>query len=236
MNPMTKLVAVALLLRVGPPLAMPHEAPAGAVTWRAPDRPDVRDGRSRPVRPLVTVTSPTQISVSARNDTRPWTGDLSLRVATGAAVDLTQVPPDTDAGHPLLGGDPHRRAWVFTGALSGVAVQDTRPDQPGWAVTGQLSALTAPSGVTARHLGWAPSLVTAGSDAEGTVTAGPAIDPLLKTPASNGLAAPGAVLASTVAGSGLGTQHLGASFALWLPDTTPVGLLTATLTLTLVSP
>ncbi len=231
MNPMTKLVAVALLLRVGPAV--------GQEPTRVPLRA-----------PLATVTSPTQISVTARNDTQPWTGNLSLRVAAGATVDLTQVPPDTEAGHPALGGDPHHRAWVFTGALSGVAVQDTRPDQPGWAVSGQLSAVSwagtgagpagqrssVPSGVSARHLGWAPSLVAAGSDAEGTVTAGPAVDPVLKTPASKGLAAPGAVLASTAAGSGMGTQHLGASFALWVPDNTPVGLITATLTLTLVSP
>jgi hypothetical protein len=227
---MTKLVAVALLLRVGPPAALPPE----------------RAGRP----PLVTVTSPTQISVSARNNTQPWTGDLSLRVAPGAAVDLTQVPPDTDAGHPAVGGDPQRRAWVFTGTLSGVAVQDTRPDQPGWAVTGQLGAVSwagtgagpagrrpwEPGGLSARHLGWAPSLVKAGSDAEGTVTAGPTVDPVLKTPASAGLAAPGAVLASAATGSGMGTQNLGASFLLWIPDTTPVGVITATLTLTLVSP
>jgi hypothetical protein len=177
------------------------------------------------------------IPVSVRDNTPPWTGNLTIRVTGTPVVELVQVDPAGVDGHPVTvapGG--HQRAWVFTGRLSGVAVQDTRPGQPGWAVTGQVSDLTGTgSRVPAGNLGWTPVLAK-GSDAEGTVTAGTGVDPVLKTAASRGLGAPGTMLATAPSGSGLGVENLSASVVLWLPDTTPSGVFTGTLTLTLTSP
>jgi phosphate transport system substrate-binding protein len=175
------------------------------------------------------------VLMSATNLTPPFVGTVSLRVSA-LPVELTQVDPGTPAGRPATDRDGHQHAAVFTGTLSGVAVQDTRPSQPGWTVTGQASAFQGPTDfIPAEDLGWTPALSRQGSDAEGTVTAGPAVDPVLKTPTSHGLARPGNVLATAKPGSGLGTQSVIAELQLWLPDTTPGGALADTLTLTLVS-
>jgi hypothetical protein len=176
------------------------------------------------------------IPITATDNTQPYAGALSLVVAAGTAVSLTQVNPTTAAGHPVVATDPtgHRHAWVFDGSLSGVAVNDTRPTEPGWTLTGQATDFTG--GIPAKNLGWTPALVATGSDAEGVVTAGAAVASYLANIASNGLASPGSNLATTAAGNGLGTQNLSASLELRIPDTSPTGTYASTLTLTLVSP
>src|SRR5262249_30840744 len=154
------------------------------------------------------------------------------------SVNLTQIDPATAAGHPVQATDPtgHRHAWVFTGNLTGVGVNDTRPSQPGWTVTGQSANFANGSTVIpAKNLGWAPALAS-GGDAEGTITVGGIIASILKLATSNGLFAPGGTLATCAAGNGLGTQNLSAAMELRIPDTSPVGTYTSTLTLTLVSP
>lgn len=114
---------------------------------------------------------------------------------------------------------------------------DTRPDQPGWTLTGQATDFVAGSTTVAgAHLGWTPELVPSASDAEGPVIVGPAVAPRMQVPASGGLAGPGAVLAGAGPGSGLGTQYVQAAMVLWIPDTAPIGTYTSTLTLTLISP
>ncbi|OLB79976.1 MAG: hypothetical protein AUI14_08710 [Actinobacteria bacterium 13_2_20CM_2_71_6] len=152
------------------------------------------------------------IPVNATDNTPPFAGSLVLQVAAGTKVDLTQVDPTTPAGHPVQATDPtgHRHAWVFTGGLSGVSVQDTRPDQFGWTLNGQASDFAGPTAISAKNLGWAPALVGAGSDAEGTVNAGASVDSILKTKTSNGLSVP-STQAKAGAGNGLGTQNLSAS-------------------------
>lgn len=178
------------------------------------------------------------IPVQAADNTPPYAGNLSLQVAAGTKASLVQVDPSTDAGHPVLAGDAtgHRHAWVFTGNLTGVGVQDTRPSQPGWTVTGQATtfangAITVP----AENLGWAPALVTTGSDAEGSILAGGALKSILALVSSKGLSVP-SKLASAAAANGLGTQNLSSALELRIPDTSPIGTYTSTITLTLVSP
>lgn len=182
--------------------------------------------------------SVTEVPADAANDTPPYTGAVSLQITGGTAVHLTQVDPGTAAGHPAQGTDPtgHRHAWVFTGGLGGVSVDDSRPDVPGWTLTGQATDfVNGATTVPARHLGWTPALVVPGSDAEGTPVAGPQARPALWQPSSTGLAEPGTVLARAPAGSGLGVQKVAADLVLWMPDTAPKGTYTATLTLTLIS-
>jgi hypothetical protein len=179
------------------------------------------------------------IPLQATDNTPPYAGALSLQVAAGTSVNLTQIDPNTAAGHPVQATDPtgHRHAWVFTGTLTGVGVNDTRPTEPGWTLSGQASDfVNGGTTISAKNLGWTPGKVAAGSDAEGTVTLGSIIDSILKTATSNGLFPPGGTLASAAAGNGLGTQNLQAGLELRIPDTSPTGTYSSTLTLTLVSP
>jgi hypothetical protein len=178
------------------------------------------------------------IPLNATDNTQPFAGALTLQVTAGTAVALTQVDPTTAAGHPVQATDPtgHRHAWVFTGNLSGVSVNDTRPSQPGWTLTSQASNFAnGATTVSAVDLGWTPAKVTTGSDAEGTVTAGSAIASQLAVATSNGLSST-SNFASAAVGSGLGTQNLSAGFELRIPDTSPTGSYVSTLTLTLISP
>ncbi|MFG2037308.1 Ig-like domain repeat protein [Dactylosporangium sp. NPDC048998] len=177
------------------------------------------------------------VPVDAQNDTQPFAGALSLQVASGTAVHLTQIPVNDPNGHPAQATDPtgHRHAWVFTGSLTGVSVNDTRPSQDGWTLNGQASDfVNGSTTVTASNLGWAPALAT-GGDAEGTLAAGSAVDSKLKTAGSDGLHT-SSLFAKAAPGNGLGTQNLSASVELRIPDTSPTGLYQSTLTLTLVSP
>ncbi|OLB79971.1 MAG: hypothetical protein AUI14_08680 [Actinobacteria bacterium 13_2_20CM_2_71_6] len=225
MTPATRLiptVVLVLALRYSTPVNQPdagHLALAGMAL----------DGA------VATSIEAPPIAVTATNRTPPFEGVLTLRVTPGSTVDLTQVDPATPDGHPATDPSGHRHALVFLGNVSGIAVQDSRYAQPGWSLTGQASDLTTgAAAVPAKDVGWVPALA-AGSDAEGTVTAGPTVEPGLKVPQSKGLAAPGTSLASAPAGSGLGTERVAAVLRLWIPDTSPAGVFTGTLTLTLTS-
>jgi hypothetical protein len=171
----------------------------------------------------------TTVTLTAINTQEPFRGELSLRVDPGA-IGLTQDPhqPSADAhGH---------RYWVLTGALSGITIQDSRPDEPGWTITGEASDLTGPGGqIPAGNVGWAPALIAPGSDAEGALQVGTAVRPVPDAGNGSGLGAPGATLATASYGTGLGTQKVAAEITLWVPATSPVGTYTGTLTLTLTS-
>jgi Bacterial Ig-like domain (group 3) len=178
------------------------------------------------------------VPLDAVDNTAPFAGTVSLQVATGTAVHLVQLDPTTAAGHPVQATDPtgHRHAWVFQGSLTGVSVNDTRPAENGWTVNGTASQFqNGTTVIPATNLGWSPALVAAGSDAEGTVTAGSSVASHLADATSNGLSASRG-LAVTAAGNGLGTQNLSASLELRIPDTSPTGTYSSILTLTLVSP
>jgi hypothetical protein len=176
------------------------------------------------------------ITLTAQDNTQPFEGSLVLTV-TITNVDLTQIPPTDPNGHPVDATDPtgHRHAWVFTGNLTGVSVNDTRPPQPGWTLTGQATNfVNGATTVSSSNLGWTPALAS-GGDAEGVVTAGQAVDSKLKTAASDGLHT-SRTLAQAAPGNGLGVKNLSTGLELRIPDTSPTGTYKSTLTLTLVSP
>lgn len=178
-----------------------------------------------------------QVQVTANDTTAPYTGNLVLAVGSGASAALTQVDATTDAGHPALASDAtgHRHAWVFTGNLTGISVQDTRPSETGWKVTGQATAFANGNvSIPAANLGWDPALAT-GGDAEGTVKAGGSVASVLANTSSTGLSEP-ETLASAATGNGLGTQNLSTGLELRIPDTSPTGTYSSTLTLTLINP
>jgi ABC-type phosphate transport system substrate-binding protein len=177
------------------------------------------------------------VPITAQDNSAPYAGSLSLNVTSGV-VQFQQVDPATPAGHPAVATDPtgHRHAWVFQAPLGDIAVVDTRPSEPGWTLTGEATDfVNGGTTVPARDLGWTPQLVPAGSDAEGVLSPGPSIGPFLSTGFTNGLAMP-LELANAAPGNGLGTQNLGATLVLWMPDTSPTGTYASTLTLTLISP
>lgn len=176
------------------------------------------------------------VTITAQDNTDPFAGSLVLSVAS-TNVNLTQIPVTDPNGHPVQATDPtgHRHAWVFTGNLAGVSVNDTRPSQQGWTLNGQAgNFVNGGNTVTSSDLGWTPALAT-GSDAEGVVTAGTAQDSMLKTATSDGLHT-SRVFAQAAPGNGLGTENLSTGLELRIPDTSPTGTYTSTLTLTLVSP
>jgi hypothetical protein len=177
------------------------------------------------------------ITLNAQDNTAPFAGSLSLQVAAGASVALTQVDPSTAAGHPvdvtIPGG--HHHAYVFDGSLTGVSVVDTRPSESGWTVTGQASDfVNGATTISAKNLGWTPVLGT-GGDAEGVIGLGATVNSVLQTLGSLGLSSINN-LAVAAPGNGLGTANLGANLDLRIPDTSPQGLYSSTLTLTLISP
>jgi hypothetical protein len=141
-------------------------------------------------------------------------GGLSL------SVEGTQVSLPT----PVLnvGGD----ALVSSGSINEVTVVDLRTSNPGWNLTGQVSAFTSStSSFDGTHLGWTPELVS--SSPNQTVTAGAPVAP------GTGIAA-SSTLGSAMAGEGRGTAVLGADLELSIPTDTEPGDYSATLTITVI--
>ncbi|MEV4512080.1 hypothetical protein AB0K00_24315 [Dactylosporangium sp. NPDC049525] len=175
------------------------------------------------------------IPVRAQNDTPPYAGSLTLSVAAGTRTTLTQLDPATPAGHPAQATDPtgHRHAWVFSGHLTGVSVTETRPDHPGWILTGQADGfVNGAATLPAANLGWRPAFEADRGDAEGAIVLGAGVASQLADASSPGLGA----AAALAGGGGLGTVRLGADLELRMPDTAPTGHYTSVLTLTLISP
>jgi ABC-type phosphate transport system substrate-binding protein len=118
-----------------------------------------------------------------------------------------------------------------TGALNPITVSDTRNTYPGWSVSGQASNFTG-SGTAAGQtiqgvqLGWVPT--------DTALAPGAALGPTV-APASPGLGAIAAVLASAQAGSGLGASVLGANLTLAIPSLALAGAYADSLTVTAVT-
>jgi DNA-binding beta-propeller fold protein YncE len=113
-----------------------------------------------------------------------------------------------------------------TGELTTVTVDDQRVADPGWNVSGQVSAfVNGASSVPGSALGWTPKVLSSASGQ--TVTAGSAVAPGV------GIASP-KTLASAPAGAGLGVATLGAGLRLEVPTSTPPGTYSAVLTVTAI--
>lgn len=142
------------------------------------------------------------------------TGELSWRVG-GTVLSLGTATLTEDG-------------YLATAALPEVLVEDTRPGGAPWRVTGRASDLTGANGtVGARHLGWAPVLLSAG----GGAVAGPEVAPRLAGGA--GLGEP-RVLGSAPEGHAPGRATLGGTLELLAPRGTEPGSYRAVVTLTMV--
>lgn len=138
------------------------------------------------------------------DDTFGWT--IS---ATGG---ITLGPIPTGAGELRFGGQ-----------LAPVRVIDTRTSRAAWSLSGQVSDFSG--GLSGRYLGWTPRVTSPGA---GAVAGDAVVSGLL---AGSGLRVP-SLLASAPAGHEPGSATLGADLELRIPDSTPGGTYTATLTIT----
>ena len=128
--------------------------------------------------------------------------------------------------------------FTASGSLSGpsnaspIVITDTRQEgSTRWSLTGTVSDFVSGGKILeGKYLGWTPTLVAPGPNAG---TAGPAIAPAPTTVA--GLKAPASVLSTGLVVRGVQTTTVDAALNLIAPSTTPGGLYTSTLTLTLVS-
>ena len=196
-------------------------------------------------------------------------GSTITSIVSPTAVDVSQPLEDAMTGmtvrswtvaptpaHLITTGPMAGQFLKATGQLRQVMVVDTRPSDPGWTATGQVTDFCVPSTTTCfdgDNLGWKPKTVheyagpftspdgtpyamapTAGSEVlpgnpfglssgSTTHTATPSLGTL-----------PGATLAYTFAGSGLGIAALDADLTLHIPVFEDAGVYQAVLTLTAV--
>jgi hypothetical protein len=150
-----------------------------------------------------------KITVDVPTAAEPATGSLGWDWAASTPVDLGTAT-ETSSG-----------TFTAAGALNTVNVTDTRTGGTGsygWSLSGAVSDFTSSAGsFSASHLGWTPRLV---SPVAG-VTAGSAADDLSSTQ----------VLASSTSAA---SAQVKADLALEIPNSTPAGRYTATVTITAV--
>jgi hypothetical protein len=138
------------------------------------------------------------------------------------AWQIAGTDPTVDLGEAIDGGDH----WRANGSLVPITVADTRSGGLAWSLSGQLGSFTG--GISGKHLGWTPEVLTEGAGA----TAGPSVAPGLLS--GDGLSV-SSLLASAPPGHGLGTATVGADVELRLPRDTAAGAYRATLTITALS-
>jgi hypothetical protein len=117
--------------------------------------------------------------------------------------------------------------WSSTGAIQPIVVTDNREGAPAWTISGQVGDFD-PGGVDGKHLGWKPTVTTAGAGATpgAQVTSGFFSGDGLKTSRT---------LASAPAAHAGGSATVGADLDLRLPISTPAGSYSAVLTITAMS-
>lgn len=167
-----------------------------------------------------------------------FTGSSSTETITTTVLpgSLVISIPDQQVTLPSPVLNSSGSLFTTSGALQPITVTDNRAGNPGWTVSGLVSAFTdGTTQINAENLGWTPTAAT-GSPGQ-TITEGPVVPPANGVaPSDNGTLglAASQTLASAAAGAGLGTAHLGANLELNVPTTTTAGTYTATLTLTAI--
>jgi hypothetical protein len=168
----------------------------------------------------------------------PFTGSSSTETITTTVLPgaLVISIPDQQVTLPSPVLNSSGNLFTTSGALQPITVTDNRAGNPGWTVSGLVSAFTdGTTQISAENLGWTPTAAT-GSPGQ-TITEGPVVPPANgvapSDPGTLGLAS-SQTLAAAAAGAGLGTAHLGANLELNVPTTTTAGTYTATLTLTAI--
>ena len=120
--------------------------------------------------------------------------------------------------------------------IDSIVISDSRAGNLGWEVRGIMSDFTAgPKVIRGNNLGWAPQPVTVKAAGQ-TITTGPVVAPAPalepSAPASTLGLGSSRQLAVAGAGAGMGTAELNADLSLTVPSSTPAGVSSGTLTLT----
>jgi len=164
--------------------------------------------------------------------TSEGTLSLNLMGTAGSVLIGVTVPPSGALTVTVIPGaltlaEQGTLPVTATGILNTVIVDDSRNTYPGWSVSGQQSAFTGSGGTIAGdELGWVPTAIT-------PLVAGAALGPPVAPGTSpNGLGDTAQVLASAPAGQGFGTNRLSASLTLEIPNLTPAGSYTGSLSIT----
>ncbi|HEV2639162.1 MAG TPA: Ig-like domain-containing protein [Actinocrinis sp.] len=189
-----------------------------------------------PTDPTVYLASATAAAVPFQ--VTAFTGSSSTETITTTVLpgSLVISIPDQQVTLPSPVLNSSGNLFTTSGALQPITVTDNRAGNPGWTVSGLVSAFTdGTTQINAENLGWTPTAAT--GSAGQTITEGPVVAPAAGVaPSDTGTAglASAQTLAAAAAGAGLGTAHLGANLQLNVPTTTTAGTYTATLTLTAI--
>jgi hypothetical protein len=128
--------------------------------------------------------------------------------------------------------------FAASGVINQITIVDTRDDDAGWTVSGQMGDFSANGGTdtfSGSQLGWAPQKTedtgsftdSLGASYDQVATAGPVVAP--NTAAATGLSA-GSVLMQAAPNAGLGVAIADARLKLLIPVTADAGLYEGTLT------
>lgn len=149
---------------------------------------------------------------------------VRVNVLTEGALSISVAGTQVALPPPVLNGAGD--ALVSSGELNEVTVVDLRSSNPGWSLNGQASAFTSgDNSFGGERLGWTPELVSQSESQN--VSAGEPVAP-------GGSLGVGATLAAAASGGGRGTAVFGAELELSIPTTTPAGVYSSTLTITVI--
>lgn len=152
----------------------------------------------------------------------------------GQQVITANVPESTGPGEFVwaidgdgsvnLGSVTDRGGYLqATGAIDPISVTDTRVGGPQWSISGQVSDFNG--GISGKHLGWGPQILSAGAGAVAGADVASGIN-------SGGGLSVSSVLAAAPAAHDPGTARVGADLDLRLPVDTAPGTYSAVLTIT----
>lgn len=180
-------------------------------------------------------SQPTALTVTGTGPP-PATETITTTITAGSLV-ISVANTNVVLPTPVL--NPAGTLLTTSGRINPVTVVDTRADNPGWTVSGQVSDFSDGSNhaINGGNLGWVPNVVDKATSQ--TVTAGGTIAPdngiePMATPASGVGLSTSRTLATAAASAGIGTAHLDALLNLSAPTSTPAGTYNATLTLTAI--
>jgi hypothetical protein len=183
------------------------------------------------------VAAPTTPPISQTVNVTMAAGSLTIGLKSGQTGVVNLATPVLRSDAAWFESLPQATGNV--NLINSVIVSDNRAGNPGWEVRGIMSDFKSGSNlIRANNLFWAPQPV-ASKAAGQNITMGPVVAPTQgvppvapSDPASAAGLGSSRQLAIAAAGAGLGTAQLDANLSLIVPSSTPSGIYSGTLTLT----
>jgi hypothetical protein len=173
-------------------------------------------------------------AAAAVADTSPAEIEVSVTVPDGGALSVAVSEDALDLAEAVLAED--RSAWVASGALPTITVEDTRVTDPGWNLSAQVSPFLreSPEGTDASGQSLLDAVVsvvpTAGSQSAPGLELVDSVD--LGNAVADGDTVADHVLAWTGAGKGFGSTEIGGDVEFRAPLEADAGDYSAVITLT----